>query len=351
MTVVTTHPMHDSERNGKVLTDNQAQGFRQTFEALVGSVAKVVVGKDDVIRLAFTCLLSDGHLLLEDVPGTGKTLLARTVAAAVGGSNSRIQFTPDLLPSDVTGVMTYDQRRNDFEFKRGPIFHSIVLADEINRASPKTQAALLEAMEEQHVTDSDGKRHDLPEPFMVIATQNPVEQSGTYPLPEAQLDRFLMKTSLGYPSHEVTVALLADAANRRRDAGVQPVIAPEQAQPREWVKQLREWADAVTVRRELLELVSRIAAEARPRHDGAGHKHVRLGVSTRGALGLVRAAKTWAIAHGRVHVETDDIVALLEPVLGHRILLTDEAIFEELTPAHVLADVKNKLNLPHRRGY
>ena len=197
-------------------TPQQVDWFRQTFDRLVENIDRAILGKDHVTRLALTCLLSEGHLLLEDFPGTGKTQLARALAASVQGSNSRIQFTPDLLPSDVTGVTIYDPNVKKFEFHPGPIFATIVLADEINRASPKTQSALLEVMEEGRVT-VDGVAHDVGDTFMVIATQNPIEQAGTYRLPEAQLDRFLMKTSVGYPDADATMRILGDAkASRQR---------------------------------------------------------------------------------------------------------------------------------------
>jgi MoxR-like ATPase len=238
------------------MTPEQAVWFSETFGKLVTNVEQAVLGKTHVVRLALTCLLSEGHLLLEDFPGTGKTSLAKAIANTVQGTNSRIQFTPDLLPSDVTGVTIYDQREGKFQFHPGPIFASIVLADEINRASPKTQSALLEVMEEGRVT-VDGTPHPVGPPFMVIATQNPIEQAGTYRLPEAQLDRFLMKTTLGYPDHESTVRLLADAANRNRTEAVKPLITSSA------VADMARLADQVHVDNSLLSYVSRIAEESR----------------------------------------------------------------------------------------
>ena len=318
-------------------TPEQARLFAQTFEQMVLNVSRAISGKEHVIRLALTCLLSDGHLLLEDYPGTGKTSLAKALANTVQGKSTRIQFTPDLLPSDVTGVQIYDQQRGVFRFHPGPIFGSIVLADEINRASPKTQSALLEVMEEGRIT-VDGETHPVGSPFMVIATQNPIEQAGTYRLPEAQLDRFLMKTSVGYPDHNATVALLADAATRDRSVNVPAAIAANA------VSQLTALADLVHVDPAVLGYVSRIAEASR------AHPAVRLGVSVRGCLAYVRCAKTWALAQGRSHVVPDDIQELAHPVLGHRILLHPEAQFDGATVEKVIDSLFADIEPPVRRG-
>lgn len=308
------------------MTPEQASAFHETFGRLVSGVEQVLLGKTFVVRLGFIALFSEGHLLLEDFPGTGKTSLARAIAQSVDGSSNRIQFTPDLLPGDITGVSVYDQRSGRFEFHEGPVFANVVLADEINRASPKTQAALLEVMEEGRVT-VDGATHPVGSPFMVIATQNPIEQAGTYRLPEAQLDRFLLKASIGYPDHAATVRILEGAGVRAHDTVIPSVIAADE------VVELAALVRTVHVDPTINDYVSRLAEATRSATE------VRLGASVRGALALVRAAKTLAAASGRHYVVPDDIKSLAEPVLAHRLVLDPEAEFDGVTPSSVVAQL------------
>jgi len=315
------------------MSNEEAQWFSQAFRHIVSNVGQAVLGKETVVRYAVTAMLAEGHILLEDAPGTGKTQLARALAATVAGTNKRIQFTPDLLPTDVTGVTVYDQRRGDFEFRPGPVFANIVLADEINRASPKTQSALLEVMEEGQVT-VDGVTRKVGRPFMVIATQNPIEQAGTYRLPEAQLDRFLMKTSIGYPDRGSTVEILSGAAVKNRAALVNAII------PAEKVAEMADLGTTVHVADSVLDYIAALAQETRET------KETRIGVSVRGALAMTRTAKVWAAAAARAYVTCDDVKELALPVWTHRLIIDPEAEFSGTTAASIIERVLNEVPVP-----
>ena len=316
------------------ITTEQATWFAQTFAAIADNVERAVLGKRHVVELVLTAMLSEGHVLLEDVPGTGKTSLARAVAQSVQGTSTRIQFTPDLLPGDITGITVYDQKTGEFAFHAGPIFANIVLADEINRASPKTQSALLEVMEEGHVT-IDGVTRSVGKPFLVIATQNPVEQAGTYRLPEAQLDRFLLRTSLGYPAHAATVRILGQAATPIDELA--PIITPGA------LTGMAELAADVYVDALVLDYIARLVDATRSADE------VRLGVSIRGALALTRATRARAAAQGRTFVTPDDVKRLAVAVLAHRLILHPEAEFDGVTAEAVIGQVLLDVAPPTRK--
>jgi MoxR-like ATPase len=302
-------------------------------QQLLDQISTVVVGKQNVIKLMVTALIAGGHVLLEDVPGLGKTLMAKALASSIGGSFKRIQFTPDLLPSDVTGFSMYDQKKQTFEFHPGPILCNILLADEINRTIPRTQSSLLESMGEFQIT-VDGKTLTMPSPFFVIATQNPIEMDGTFPLPEAQLDRFLMRIDLGYPTQAEEVAILQRFQGEDPLNQLKPVISPDQ------VTQLQHQRQAIHISDEIRSYISYIASATR------SHPKVRFGISPRGSLGLLRASQALALIHERDYVIPDDIKQLAFPVLLHRLILKQEERIRGTQAATVLEEVIEQVAVP-----
>ena len=307
--------------------------FSDYFDAIVGNVERVIQGKREVIEMMLLCLVSEGHLLLEDVPGVGKTNLAKSLATSIECSFGRVQFTPDLLPSDVVGLTVWNRGDNTFDFRPGPVFNNIVLADEINRASPKTQAALLEAMAEVQVT-VDGATYPLAPPFMVIATQNPIEHEGTYPLPESQLDRFLMRVSVGYPSPSAELEILDAHGDHEPLRDIRPVVTV--ADVERMASATRQVHVAPGLKAYLVDV-----AQATRRSN-----HLALGVSPRATLALQRVARARAAAQGRGYVIPDDVKALAVPVLAHRLLVTPEAQLQGVSPSDALAEVLRAVPVP-----
>ena len=310
---------------------------RKVLNGVVANVEKVILGKAPEVRQAVVAMVADGHLLIEDVPGTGKTMLARALAVSTGCSFNRIQFTPDLLPSDVTGVSVYNQKTEDFEWRQGPINSQIVLADEINRATPKTQSALLEAMEERQVT-VDGVTRPLPPPFMVMATQNPVEYEGTFPLPEAQLDRFLLRIHLGYPDANDEIAVLEGQQKQHPIETLDAVASPEE------IREVHEVVRDIWVDPALKQYAVQLVAATR------AHDAVYLGASPRGSLALFRCAQASALLAGRDYVIPDDMKALAHAALGHRIILSPSAQVRNQDARTVIDDVLDRVAVPGSRA-
>ena len=300
---------------------------------LTDNLARVVHAPDETLRLCVLCLVSEGHMILEDFPGVGKTMLAKALARSLDVSFSRMQFTPDLLPSDVTGVNVFNQRSNEFEFRSGPVFANLLLVDEINRASPKTQAALLECMQEQQVT-IDGVSYELARPFMVMATQNPIEYEGTYPLPEAQLDRFTMRIAIGYPPLSDEAKMLTEQTADPPLEALQPVATAADAIA------LADEAKAIYVEESLNRYVVALLRATR------GDARLYLGASPRAGIALLRVAKARALADGRAYLEPDDVKAVAGPVLAHRLILAPEARSSGLTGDQIIRETLDKTPVP-----
>lgn len=311
--------------------------YHKKIAQVIDNIEKVIVGKEEVVVLSLTALLAGGHVLLEDVPGVGKTMLVRTLAKSLDCDFKRIQFTPDLLPSDVTGVSIYNPKEMEFEFRAGPIFGSIVLADEINRTSPKTQSALLEGMEEKKVT-VDGQTLPLEQPFFVMATQNPIEYEGTYPLPEAQLDRFLFKLRMGYPSFEDELRMLHRTSQSHPVDSIEPVISKDD------LLVLQEEVMEVYIDDTMQQYIVNLVRESRK------HPDIFLGVSPRASIALMRAAKAYAYIKSRDFVLPDDIKYLAPYVMSHRIILHSEATYEGKTKEEVIESLIDDTYIPIRRG-
>jgi MoxR-like ATPase len=324
---------HDMARSRARRAKVSSDEFGVRFEKVVENVGKVIKGKDDVVRLCVIGMLAEGHVLFEDMPGTGKTVLARSISQTLSASTSRIQCTPDLLPADITGSTVLERKTGDFIFRRGPVFANVFLADELNRATPKTQSALLEAMAEKRIS-YDGVTHDLPKPFFVLATMNPIELAGTFPLPEAQLDRFLFKLSLGYAARD------AEADVLRANARAQAVDSLEPVLPIEDFVDMIEWSKDVSVSEEILYYVIDLVQATRT--DPA----LAMGASSRASQSLMRAAKVMAASQGRDDVIPDDVKALVKAVLVHRLVLTPDAQLRDETVEGVIDRIVHRVKVP-----
>ncbi|MEO2214349.1 MoxR family ATPase [Paenibacillus amylolyticus] len=311
----------------------EIQGMEQMNQQLMDHVGKVIVGKEHTIELVMTAIIASGHVLLEDVPGTGKTMLAKTVASSLDCTFQRIQFTPDLLPSDLTGIHFFNQKEGDFEFRPGPLFANLVLADEINRATPRTQSSLLECMEERQIS-IDGSTRQLERPFIVIATQNPVDNQGTFPLPEAQMDRFMMKIRMGYPSSEESVEILRRTVASRSVDDLSAVIS------REELLKAQDTYKTVQINEDLLRYIIQLTEATRQ------HPELSLGVSPRGAQALLKASQAWAALHGRDFVLPDDIKVLAEPVLAHRLVFRNRIRQQEGLAERIIQELLNQTEVP-----
>ncbi|MEC0107152.1 MoxR family ATPase [Paenibacillus taichungensis] len=309
------------------------QGMEQMNKQLMDHVGKIIVGKDHTIELVMTAIIASGHVLLEDVPGTGKTMLAKSVASSLDCTFQRIQFTPDLLPSDLTGIHFFNQKEGDFEFRPGPLFANLVLADEINRATPRTQSSLLECMEERQIS-IDGSTRQLERPFIVIATQNPVDNQGTFPLPEAQMDRFMMKIRMGYPSSEESVEILRRTVASRSVTDLSAIISREQ------LLEAQSTYTSVQIDEDLLRYIIRLTEATRQ------HPELSLGVSPRGAQALLKASQAWAALHGRDFVLPDDIKVLAEPVLAHRLVFRNRVRQQEGLAERIIQELLSQTEVP-----
>ncbi|WP_339169309.1 MoxR family ATPase [Paenibacillus sp. FSL R5-0341] len=311
----------------------EIQGMERMNQQMMDHVGKVIVGKEHTIELVMTAIIASGHVLLEDVPGTGKTMLAKSVASSLDCTFQRIQFTPDLLPSDLTGIHFFNQKEGDFEFRPGPLFANLVLADEINRATPRTQSSLLECMEERQIS-IDGSTRQLERPFIVIATQNPIDNQGTFPLPEAQMDRFMMKIRMGYPSSEESVEILRRTVASRSVDDLSAVIS------REELLKAQDTYKTVQINEDLLRYIIQLTEATRQ------HPELSLGVSPRGAQALLKASQAWAALHGRDFVLPDDIKVLAEPVLAHRLVFRNRVRQQEGLAERIIQELLNQTEVP-----